>query len=55
MIVAHILEMGIIMHSILIGINLGTTTDPETLHPLLIAVRFHCHCCSCACSILSHD
>ena len=40
-IVAHILELGIIMHSILIGINLGTTTNANTLHPLLIAIVFH--------------
>ena len=40
-VIAHILEMGIIMHSILIGINLGTTTDPDTLHTLLVAICFH--------------
>jgi zinc transporter ZupT len=40
-IVAHILELGIVMHSILIGLTLGTTTSAHALHPLLIAICFH--------------
>ena len=31
-------ELGIIFHSIFIGITLGITSDPDTLHSLSIAL-----------------
>ena len=34
-------ELGIIFHSIFIGITLGITSDSDTLHALSIALAFH--------------
>lgn len=40
-VIAHVLELGILIHSVLIGIDLGITTDAQSLHSLLIALCFH--------------
>ena len=40
-VVAHVLEFGILVHSVLIGVDLGITTDYKTLRSLLIALCFH--------------
>ncbi|KAK4347654.1 hypothetical protein RND71_033993 [Anisodus tanguticus] len=36
-----VLELGILIHSVIIGISLGTTENPKTIKPLLIALSFH--------------
>jgi zinc transporter 1/2/3 len=40
-IIAHVLELGIAMHSVLIGLTLGVTTDYSSLTALFIALCFH--------------
>ena len=35
------LELGIIVHSVIIGISLGASQDPETIKPLVVALSFH--------------
>ncbi|OIV90294.1 hypothetical protein TanjilG_13149 [Lupinus angustifolius] len=40
-IVSQILELGIIVHSIIIGISLGVSGSPKTIKPLLAALSFH--------------
>lgn len=39
--VIQILEMGIVSHSIIIGISLGVSHSPCTIRPLLLALSFH--------------
>lgn len=40
-IIAHLLELGVVVHSVIIGIGLGVTTDRSGLNSLLIAISFH--------------
>lgn len=39
--VCQVLEMGIALHSVLIGIALGVSNSPCTIRPLLAAITFH--------------
>ncbi|KAI3764741.1 hypothetical protein L2E82_14754 [Cichorium intybus] len=40
-IVSQVLELGIIVHSIIIGLSLGASKNPKTIKPLLAALTFH--------------
>ncbi|KAH3744463.1 zinc transporter 8 [Pelomyxa schiedti] len=40
-IVAHILELGIALHSVIIGLALGVSTDAADVRALIIALSFH--------------
>ncbi|XP_023554712.1 zinc transporter 1-like isoform X1 [Cucurbita pepo subsp. pepo] len=40
-IISQVLELGIVIHSVIIGISLGTSQSPATIKPLLIALSFH--------------
>ncbi|XP_010526061.1 PREDICTED: zinc transporter 9 [Tarenaya hassleriana] len=40
-VVSQILEMGIVSHSIIIGISLGVSHSPCTIRPLIAALSFH--------------
>lgn len=40
-IVSQVLELGIIVHSIIIGLSLGASKNPKTIKPLLAALSFH--------------
>ncbi|CAA7025500.1 unnamed protein product [Microthlaspi erraticum] len=40
-VVSQILELGIVSHSIIIGISLGVSHSPCTIRPLLVALSFH--------------
>ncbi|KAK6133115.1 hypothetical protein DH2020_033154 [Rehmannia glutinosa] len=40
-IISQVLEMGIVVHSVIIGISLGAAQSPDTIKPLLIALSFH--------------
>lgn len=40
-IIAQILETGIVVHSVIIGISLGTSQSPKTIEPLVVALSFH--------------
>ncbi|KAL4585835.1 hypothetical protein LXL04_010461 [Taraxacum kok-saghyz] len=40
-IVSQVLELGIIVHSVIIGLSLGASKSPETIKPLIIALSFH--------------
>lgn len=40
-IVSQVLELGIIIHSIVIGLSLGASKNPKTIKPLLAALSFH--------------
>ncbi|CAH9097674.1 unnamed protein product [Cuscuta europaea] len=40
-VISLVLEIGIIVHSIIIGISLGASVDVDTIKPLLIALTFH--------------
>lgn len=40
-IVSQVLELGVIIHSIVIGITLGASQSPETIKTLLAALSFH--------------
>lgn len=35
------LELGIIVHSVIIGISLGASGEAETVRPLVFAIAFH--------------
>ncbi|XP_055804140.1 zinc transporter 3-like [Solanum dulcamara] len=39
--ISQVLELGILVHSVIIGISLGTTENPKTIKPLIIALSFH--------------
>lgn len=47
-IVAHVLEMGIALHSVIIGMALGASSDVKDVEALIIALSFHQvrRCCS---------
>lgn len=36
-----VLELGIIVHSVIIGMSLGASESPDTIRPLLVALTFH--------------
>nr|GEX76019.1 zinc transporter 5-like [Tanacetum cinerariifolium] len=40
-IVSQVLELGIIVHSVIIGLSLGASESPKTIKPLVIALTFH--------------
>ncbi|PHU09395.1 Fe(2+) transport protein 3, chloroplastic, partial [Capsicum chinense] len=40
-VVSQVLELGIVSHSIIIGISLGVSESPYTIRPLLVALSFH--------------
>ncbi|XP_028778479.1 zinc transporter 5-like [Neltuma alba] len=40
-VISQVLEMGIIVHSVIIGISLGASESPKTIKPLLAALTFH--------------
>lgn len=40
-IVAQVLEMGIVVHSVVIGLSMGVSNNPCTLRPLIAAMCFH--------------
>ncbi|KAG9141058.1 hypothetical protein Leryth_012632 [Lithospermum erythrorhizon] len=40
-VISQVLEMGIVVHSVIIGISLGTSGSPDTIKPLLAALSFH--------------
>ncbi|KAJ4705785.1 Zinc transporter protein [Melia azedarach] len=40
-VVSQVLELGIVVHSVIIGISLGASEDPDTIKPLLAALSFH--------------
>ncbi|WZZ37206.1 probable zinc transporter 12 [Brassica rapa] len=40
-IVTQILELGIVVHSVIIGISLGASPSVSTIKPLLVAITFH--------------
>lgn len=39
--VFQVLEIGIVVHSVIIGISLGTAQSIDTIKPLLVALSFH--------------
>ncbi|KAG0467524.1 hypothetical protein HPP92_019104 [Vanilla planifolia] len=40
-VVAQVLELGIVVHSMIIGISLGASDNPSIIKPLVIAICFH--------------
>nr|XP_043624290.1 zinc transporter 5-like [Erigeron canadensis] len=40
-IVSQVLELGIIVHSVIIGLSLGASKSPKTIKPLIVALSFH--------------
>ncbi|KAF9602282.1 hypothetical protein IFM89_026399 [Coptis chinensis] len=40
-VIAQVLELGIVVHSVIIGISLGASESSSTMKPLLIALCFH--------------
>lgn len=40
-VISQVLELGIIVHSIIIGIALGASETPKTIKPLVVALSFH--------------
>ncbi|WVZ16449.1 hypothetical protein V8G54_009431 [Vigna mungo] len=40
-VISHVLELGIIVHSVIIGISLGASENPNTIRPLVAALTFH--------------
>lgn len=37
----QVLELGIIVHSVIIGIAVGASESPQTIRPLVAALTFH--------------
>ncbi|KAL0914976.1 hypothetical protein M5K25_015371 [Dendrobium thyrsiflorum] len=37
----QVLEVGIVVHSVIIGLSLGASDDPSTIRPLVVALTFH--------------
>lgn len=37
----QVLELGIIVHSVIIGLSLGASESPKTIKPLVVALTFH--------------
>uniref|UniRef100_A0A7N2LKM5 Uncharacterized protein n=2 Tax=Quercus lobata TaxID=97700 RepID=A0A7N2LKM5_QUELO len=40
-VIAQVLELGIIFHSVIIGVDLGANQNVSTIRPLLVALSFH--------------
>ncbi|CAJ1964746.1 unnamed protein product [Sphenostylis stenocarpa] len=40
-VISQVLELGIIVHSVIIGISLGASESPNTIKPLVAALTFH--------------
>ncbi|XP_031254110.1 zinc transporter 1-like [Pistacia vera] len=40
-IISQVLELGIVVHSVIIGISLGASESPKTIRPLVAALTFH--------------
>ena len=40
-IVSQVLEIGIVVHSVIIGISLGASQSVDTIKPLMAALSFH--------------
>ncbi|XP_058748336.1 zinc transporter 8-like [Vicia villosa] len=40
-VISQVLELGIIVHSVIIGISLGASESPKTIRPLVGALTFH--------------
>ncbi|XP_059450121.1 zinc transporter 5-like [Corylus avellana] len=40
-VVSQVLELGIVVHSVIIGISLGASQSPKTIRPLVAALTFH--------------
>ncbi|KAL3820891.1 hypothetical protein ACJIZ3_006796 [Penstemon smallii] len=40
-VISQVLELGILVHSVIIGISLGASGNPDTIKPLLVALSFH--------------
>ncbi|KAI8524749.1 hypothetical protein RHMOL_Rhmol13G0173400 [Rhododendron molle] len=40
-VISQVLEMGIVVHSVVIGISMGATQSPKTIKPLTTALSFH--------------
>ncbi|KAF5748865.1 zinc transporter 8-like [Tripterygium wilfordii] len=40
-VIAQVLELGIVVHSVIIGISLGASENPSTIRPLVAALSFH--------------
>ena len=39
--ILKVLELGIVVHSVIIGISLGASESPKTIKPLVAALTFH--------------
>ncbi|XP_030546518.2 zinc transporter 8-like [Rhodamnia argentea] len=40
-VISQVLELGIVVHSVIIGISLGASKSPKTIRPLVAALSFH--------------
>ncbi|KAK3028370.1 hypothetical protein RJ639_038044 [Escallonia herrerae] len=40
-VISQVLELGIVVHSVIIGISLGASMSPKTIKPLVAALTFH--------------
>ncbi|XP_030470626.1 zinc transporter 8-like [Syzygium oleosum] len=40
-VISQVLELGIVVHSVIIGISLGASESPSTIRPLVAALSFH--------------
>ncbi|KAM0050209.1 putative zinc/iron permease [Helianthus debilis subsp. tardiflorus] len=40
-IISQVLELGIVIHSVIIGLSLGASKSPKTIKPLIAALSFH--------------
>ncbi|KAK7392555.1 hypothetical protein VNO78_20998 [Psophocarpus tetragonolobus] len=40
-VITQVLELGIVVHSVIIGISVGASEDPKTIKPLIAALTFH--------------
>ncbi|KAF5477235.1 hypothetical protein F2P56_003897, partial [Juglans regia] len=40
-IIAQVLELGIVFHSVIIGVDMGASQSVGTIRPLLVALSFH--------------
>nr|CAB3452428.1 unnamed protein product [Digitaria exilis] len=40
-VIAQVLELGIVVHSVIIGISLGASEETSTIKPLVVALSFH--------------
>ncbi|CBI34138.3 unnamed protein product, partial [Vitis vinifera] len=40
-VISQVLELGIVAHSVIIGISLGASESPQTIKPLVAALTFH--------------